>query len=220
MKHNTPAYLIVANGDAVDIDWLREMAQSSPYVVAADGGANHLHSVGVLPNSVVGDLDSVDSAVMSWMKDGGVSIEAFSAEKDHTDLELALDAATRHGATSIDIAAAWGGRADQTMANLLLLAKADLLPLDIRLIRPYEQIFVTESGATLNGHSGATLSLIPLTQDVVIADTVGLKWPLHDSKLQFGHARGVSNVITAEKASFSIASGIVACFVLSADWDR
>ncbi len=212
--------LIVANGDITDLDWLREECRAASLTFAADGGTDYLFAIGILPHGVVGDVDSASDEAIAWVERAGVPIERHSAEKDQTDLELAIDTALEKGVGAIRIAGAWGGRADQTVANLLMLARPEWVDVDIAIIRPNEHIFVSRSAFTVVDRVGDTLSLLPLTADVVIGSTVWLKWALQDSHLQFGYARGVSNKITSNHVSVAVTRGIVACFVTLGTWQR
>ncbi len=212
--------LIVANGDLPARDWLREQVESADFIIAADGGTNHLHQIGQLPDLVVGDLDSVSAATLAWLETGGVEIRRVSAEKDETDLELALSQATARDKSPITICAAFGGRLDQQIANILLLTHPDWLERDIRLIDPHQTAWVFTASATIDGNVGDTVSLIPLAGDATVAETTGLKWALHDSTLKFGPARGVSNRMTMEIASIKLRNGVVLLVHIENAWQR
>ena len=129
--------LIVANGDVMSLDWVKAVVDRASLVIAADGGANHLHQIGRKPQLVVGDLDSVSAETRAWLK--GVEQLRFSAEKDQTDLELAIQYAVRHSAEPIRIVGAFGGRIDHQLANILLLTHPAWRSRDIRLIAPYQE---------------------------------------------------------------------------------
>jgi thiamine pyrophosphokinase len=145
----------------------------------------------------------------------GAHIIRFSPHKDETDLELALQHAVRAGATQIIVLAALGGRLDQTIANLLLLALPELKGLDVRIVEGPQSAFFIHAGrdALIAGQPGDTVSLIPLGGDALGVTTEGLEWPLCDDPLRFGPARGVSNVLTAEQARVRVREGLLLCVV-------
>ncbi len=63
-------------------------------VIAADSGLGHALALGCAVDLVVGDLDSVDpDDARRARRPAGAVVEQHPADKDATDLELALDAA-------------------------------------------------------------------------------------------------------------------------------
>ena len=113
-----------------------------------------------------------------------------------------------------------GGRIDQATANLLLLGHPDLIDRDIRLVEQYQQAWITRTKIDIAGQVGDTLSLIPVGGDALIASTTNLKWNLHNSRLRWAFARGISNVLTAAHATVEIAEGNLLCIHLDQSWDR
>src|SRR5690348_11873254 len=86
--------LVFAGGDRpVPFDRSATATATSGIVIAADSGLEHARALGVPVDLVVGDLDSVDPAVLDAAIADGVTVERHPAAKDATDLELALDAA-------------------------------------------------------------------------------------------------------------------------------
>lgn len=212
--------LIVANGDLQDLKWFSSRVAAATYIVAADGGAGHLHQLGVLPDVVIGDLDSVSAETKTWLSDGGVEIKSFSAEKDETDLELALIHVLENGWELIEIVAAGGGRVDQFLANVLLLAHPRWLESNVKIAEPHQSIWLFQTKTTIVGKTGDIVSLIPVGGDVKVRRTVGLKWELVDSCLAFGPARGVSNRMTDSVAMVELSSGVTICCHIDGGWHR
>jgi len=219
--------VIFTNGELRDRQGARELLRpvdgSDPpdLVIAADGGTRHALSVGVTPDVVVGDVDSLSPQEQARVEAAGARIVRFSPRKDETDLELALQYAVCDGATEIVILAALGGRLDQTVANLLLLALPELRGIDVRVVEGAQTAFLIHGhdgreGAaptSIEGRPGDTVSLIPLGGDALGVTAEGLEWPLDDDVLRFGPARGVSNVLTAERARVSLRQGLLLCVV-------
>lgn len=213
--------VIVANGDLRAAAWLRPHLAAARLIIAADGGADHLHRLGVLPHHVFGDLDSASPDVQAWLAAAGVEVMLVSAEKDETDLELALLYAVAHYDDPVLVAAALGGRFDQTFANVSLLAHPALAGRDITLATAHERVRLLGPGRhAVTGRVGDLLSLLPFGGDVTVTASDGLQWPLHDSVLQFGPARGVSNRFTQPVAHVTIAAGRLLMVHTSRDWQR
>lgn len=211
--------LIVANGDVDDYEWLATLAKRAAYIIGADGGCNHLFACGIHPDVAIGDFDSVSAETMAWLKSAAVPLTTHPAKKDETDIELALAVALPRS-SSIYIAAAMGGRIDQSLANALLLGREDLVDRDLRIVQPFETVRACANEVTLSAEIGDTLSLIALDQNTIVRTTEGLQWPLENSHLAFGYSRGVSNRITSSKVSISLSSGMVLLTISSQTWMR
>jgi len=208
--------IIFANGVFTNVQGARDLVRPDDLIVAADGGTRHALAAGLVPHDVVGDLDSLSPADQARLQAAGARIVRFSPHKDETDLELALLHAVREGATQIIILAALGGRLDQTLANLLLLALPELRGLDVRIAEGPQTAFLIHGGgdgALVEGRPGDTVSLIPLGGDAVGVTAVGLEWPLFEDTLRFGPARGVSNVLTVTQARVRVREGLLLCVV-------
>ncbi|MBI5958634.1 MAG: thiamine diphosphokinase [Chloroflexi bacterium] len=202
--------LVFSNGDLHDgpavQSALAHAAES--LTIAADGGARLALACGIVPQYVVGDMDSLSPAELDDLRERGAAIERFPAEKNETDLELALLAAIRQGADWVRIIGAAGGRLDQMIANLLLLAMSELAGRDVRAVDDHQTIWLIDPGDHgLDGAPGDTISLLPLGGDAFDVRTTGMLYPLCGETLFFGPARGVSNVIKTLPARVSFSAG-------------
>jgi thiamine pyrophosphokinase len=216
--------IIFANGEFADPQGARDLLRPDDRIIAADGGTHHALAAGAIPHVVIGDLDSLSPGEQARVERAGSRVIRFSPRKDETDLELALQHAVREGATEIVILAALGGRLDQTIANLLLLALPELRGLDVRIVEGAQTAFLIRGDggcdgrhkSFIEGQPGDTVSLIPLGGDAAGVTAEGLEWPLHEDRLHFGPARGVSNVLTAEQARVRVRQGLLLCVVTHA----
>ncbi len=206
--------VIFANGQLSDLAAARAALRPGDRIVAADGGLAHLDRLGQRPHVIVGDLDSAAPGVVEALAAAGVRVERFPARKDETDLELALRLAAAEGADDILIFGALGGRWDQTLANLLLLAHPDFRRLRIRLLDGAQQIYLIQHHAQIEGQPGDTVSLVALRGDAHGVTTHGLEYPLDRGTLPFGSTLGISNVLVDSHASVTVEDGLVACVVI------
>lgn len=192
-----------------------------PLVIAADGGARHAAALDIPPHTVVGDLDSIDPAFLDELRSrGGVDIISAPADKAETDLELALLHAAGLDLPRIVVLAAFGGRVDMMVSNLLLLTHRALEGRAVEvwdgwtsawLIRPPGGLLVPPALPTAPWAPapGDTLSLVPLAGDALGVTTHRLEYPLRSERLAFGPARGVSNVVLGTGASIDFEEGIL-----------
>lgn len=184
-------------------------------VIAADRGAAHARAWGWPVHLLVGDLDSLPADIAAEVAAAGVPVVRVRAEKDETDLELALTHALTDGSARIVICAALGGRTDHLLANILLLARPDLARRDVVLADGPERVRLLAApradGApahlALAGAAGDLLTLLPLGADAVGVTTEGLTYPLADETLHEGQARGVSNVFAGPHARVTLRKG-------------
>jgi len=201
--------IIFANGEIPRLENARFLLQADDYIICADGGARHALELGLTPNLVIGDMDSIDKQQWQKLKDAGVPIELFPRDKNETDLELALDRAIELEPKVLLIIGALGGRLDQTFGNTALLSNARLSAVDVRLDDGVEEIFFCRDQEEVRGRSGDIVSLIPWGNPVQGVQTQGLKWQLHSETLFPERTRGISNEMTSEVASVKIESGLL-----------
>ena len=198
---------VVASGElaADDVRWL----DRAGLVVAADGGASPLDRLGRRPGLLVGDLDSVEPALVSRLEEAGVPVQRHPADKDATDTELAVRAATDAGATEGVLLGARGGdRLDHELANLLLLVDPELLSVPARIVRGPTTVRGLRAGTLgLDAAVGDLVSLLPVGGDAVGVTTEGLRWPLRAATLRIGRSRGISNEIVSVPASVALEGG-------------
>ncbi len=93
----------------------------SPVVIAADGGADEALRLGLHVDLLVGDMDSVSPSSLEAVEAAGGRVVRHPADKDATDLELALDEALASGADRVVVAGATEGRLDFVLGNALVL---------------------------------------------------------------------------------------------------
>ncbi len=212
--------LLFANGDLQEIEWVRPYLDAASAVIAANGGSKHLYRLGHLPDVVIGDMDSLPRQTRQWLEEANVPMIVAPAKKDETDLELALLYASERYKEEILIVAAFGGRLDQTLANIFLLALPALAGQRIELLSAHQRAWLVTDKSEIQGEIGDTVSLIPLGGDVQVRQTQGLLWALTDEILAFGPARGVSNVLTGNVASVAVGSGTLLCIHTRRGWQR
>jgi thiamine pyrophosphokinase len=174
---------------------LRQLAESSDLVIAADGGAEAAGSAGIVPHLLVGDMDSVTSEARTRLVAAGTESHIVPAAKDFSDTELALQLAVERGASDIGLAAGWGGRMDHAVANLCLLLRAKRQGVRMCLLDGDTEASLVGGRTSLAASRGDLVSLIPLSQVVEGITTHGLRYPLAGDSLIQGSTRGLSNEV-------------------------
>lgn len=200
--------VVVASGelDASDTAWLDD----ADLVIAADGGAGSLDRIGRTPDVLVGDLDSIDPALVTRLAVAGASVERHPVDKEASDTELAVEMAIGAGAVAVVVLGAMGGsRLDHELANLLLLADPAVAGHDVRAVRGSTCVRAARAGArlALDGAPGDLVTLLPVGGDAAGVTTRGLRWPLDGATLRMGRSRGLSNEVVATPASVQVIHG-------------
>jgi thiamine pyrophosphokinase len=204
--------IVLTNGHIQDPATIRSRLKewSQAIVVAADGGSLHAETLGVTLHAIIGDLDSLSEDVLTGLSAKQVDIQKSPSEKDETDLELALLYAAEQGAMQIVVLGAFGGRLDMSIANLLLLTHPQLTEIRIEIWKGNQTAWIIRPpGDDIQGKAGDTVSLIPLNGEAKGVTTRNLAYPLHDETLPAGPSRGLSNVLTSNKASLSLREGFL-----------
>jgi thiamine pyrophosphokinase len=210
LGENVVKALVLANGDLYKAGTLRRRIRDGSFdlVIGADWGARHAPALGVSLQAIVGDFDSIPEDERQNLDQA--KFITFPAEKNETDLELALLYAAQQGAGHIVMVGVLGGRLDMTIANVLMISHPALAACRIEvwhgnqtgwLIRP--------PGVAICGSPGDTISLIPLANTVSDICLSGFKYPLRQESLVFGQGRGLSNQIISTSARVDFSTGLL-----------
>jgi len=190
----------------------------STLVVAADSGYDNARSRGVMVDMLVGDMDSISADGLAEAEQLGVTIRRFPADKDATDLEIAIDAAIARGATHVTVYAGEGGEYGHLLGIALGLTEERWQNTDImwRTSRSTVYRSLPSSPIALTIPIGSTVTILPVG-DATGVTTSGLQWPLVRSDLPRGTTRGLSNVATATAVSVSVETGALLVIVEETD---
>jgi len=200
--------LIFAHGDAPSAGLVASLNRPEDLVVAADAGARHALACGLLPDAVVGDLDSFGA---DPILPGAIPADRLhrAPALDTTDLEKAVAWAIGQGCTEIEVLGASGGRSDHALANLSVL-KRHRGRAAIRIHDELFEISLVHGEASIEGPPGTVISLVAIGPCLGVT-TRGLRWPLTDFALEFG-PRGVHNEIETSPAAVSVREGDLLLF--------
>ena len=202
--------LIIANGIIRDYKRIKKLLSSycgdDPLIISADGGIENTIRLGLNPNIVIGDMDSLDREKYD-RELSEVNFISVDTEKDESDTRLAVEYALEKKIKDITIAGATGGRLDHTFANMLILASQELDDVSARIIDEESEISCMHASGTVKGKTGDLISIFSLTPFTRFTKTSGLKYPLAVEKLYQSPVRGLSNVFTSEKAILDFDEG-------------
>jgi len=199
--------IIFANGELPDKEKARVLLREDDFIIAADGGTRHALALGRMPNIIIGDLDSLP--VNLEPSTLNIELMQFPADKNETDLELAIQHALTLNPQEVIIIGALGGRLDQTLGNIALISNLQPSTCNLKLNDGLEEVFFCHDHAEVNGAAGDIVSLIPWQGEVTGILTHGLKWVLQNETLYPHKTRGISNEMTGDTATIKIKSGLL-----------
>lgn len=143
--------LILLNGELRDPGRARAAARRADAVICADGGARHAAALRLVPDYIVGDMDSAPKRhPKSWTK----TDYRYDFNPERSDLDKALDLARSLGVRRAWVAGVLGGGLDHELVNLAALeegaAGLDLTVIDggsARLLGPGRHRLALKKGA-------------------------------------------------------------------------
>ncbi len=206
------AVVVLAGGDAVD-PRLAPRLPDGATVIAADSGLASAGPLGLTVDLLVGDLDSVDAALLAQARREGVPVEEHPTDKDRTDLAIAMDAAMSHRPDRIVVVGGHGGRLDHLLGNVALLASPAYADVEVVALMGTACVTVVrgdEAAPTrLTGTVGDLVSLIAYHGSARGITTSGLRFPVDAADLPAGSSLGVSNEFAAPEATVGLREGVL-----------
>ena len=180
------------------------------FVVAADGGLDHVRELGVTADVVIGDFDSLTGRPPA---DGERTI-ALPAEKDDPDMLSALKIGWSHGCRTFHIHGGLGGRIDHTIANIQCLNYLKEHGASGRLIEAEEEVFLLRNETvTFDRKERGFLSLFSLGDRAEGVTIRNMKYLLNEAVVDNAFPVGVSNEFIGEAGSVTVKNGTLLVIV-------
>lgn len=201
---------IFLNGAPDPPGLLRRVADRADLVVAADGGAVYALDAGVIPDLVVGDMDSLGEARTREVEERGAVLERHPLRKDKMDGHLAVMAVRDRGATAVDLVCAAGGKFSALFAVPHIMLAAERIGLRTTLLAGWGQAFVLEEGERpIAGDSQDSVSVFPFTGPATGVTLEGFGYPLEDARLEVGDTLGFHNELAGRRGRVSVGEGVL-----------
>lgn len=200
---------IFCNGQMSNSAKVRQIAKECDLLIAANGGVRHLVDIGLTPQVVIGDMDSVDTDL--WKNNRGIEYIRHPIKKDRSDTELAVEYALGHGCGQVILIAATGDRLDHTLGNVALIASH---PGQVALFDGTSTLIAVDKSekCTLHGQVGTCVSLIPYGLGPSKVRTNGLKYALRDECLKCA-TQGLSNELCQTETCVCVSNGILLVYI-------
>lgn len=176
-------------------------------IIAVDKGLERVHSLGLQPAAIIGDLDSVSPSVLSQYSD--ILLIRHPVKKNETDTELALHWCLERGYGKIVILNDMQGRFDHGAALIQNLIELHRMGIESNIENEYQRFFFLDQNTRIEGQKGDLLSLISYSQKSLFASSTALQYPLNQLCLLQHQSRGISNVFLADEIGIKLESGLV-----------
>ncbi|MEI7636504.1 MAG: thiamine diphosphokinase [Syntrophus sp. (in: bacteria)] len=203
------AVVIIAGSVIEDMELLRRRIEAATpmSILCADGGARHAYALGLAPDLIIGDMDSLDDELLRVFEEKGVAVARYPVRKDETDTQLALIQALAMNPEEILIFGAMGRRLDHTLANLGLLMMGLEKGVPIKLLDENCEVFVMAGTVTVSGKKGQTVSIFPWGGEARGITLEGFEYPLENATMNLAHPCGISNRLTEKEGRIKVDLG-------------
>ena len=202
MANSSNRVLVIANGGIPSLEVVNNLLHNCDYIVACDGGLNHCNRLGIIPNLLCGDLDSIDSNLLDGLDSEFTDVIQMQSQ-DKSDLSKALSYLQDEGFTSIDIIGIEGGRLDHQFGVWSCLIESDSYA-----SLHYEDFVlkrVPNGAIRLQTKLGKIVALHAIIQCQGVS-LAGCKYTLNNETLEIG-TKGIHNLTQAELIEVSKVSG-------------
>jgi thiamine pyrophosphokinase len=174
------------------------------FCIACDRGATYLKEAGIIPDLLVGDLDSIEPTALSYITQHQVAVEQYPVDKEASDLELAIDAAIKRGYEQIIISCALGNRTDYILANTTLLLRQKYRDIDLSIHEDNEWIYPLYDGVERTVYNAPHERFSVILQGEGYVTINDAAWNLDEEYIVRGSSRLVSNLIKQNSITVTI----------------
>ena len=202
--------ILGGNGGALEV--FKGDIEDSNLIIACDRGGDWLKHIGIIPDILIGDMDSITKETIDYFEEKRVKIIKFDRHKDFTDAYLAFKHAfNEYKRSDINVYAYTGGRGDHYLSALIDAEKFIDKKRNIRFIDEGSEIHVTANSIELQGNIGDLVSVFSFS-GAETSECSGLLYNVSNMKFSCGMTRGVSNELTENKAYITIKKGKLIIF--------
>lgn len=196
--------------DNIELNFIKNEINKNDFILCADGGFEKAKKIGIIPDLVIGDMDSNKKIIPLTINTIKLPIK-----KDDTDTMVCINKAIEFGFKNIIILGGLGGRLDHTFENIstLLYAKNKNVNISIKNHNTEIKLLCNES-YILTNKIGYTISIFPFACLHTRLTLDGFEYPLKNSILNADNPVGVSNVVINTNATINVHEGNILIFIL------
>lgn len=207
---------LIITGGKLDLSFAGSFFEQETFdkIIAVDAGLEAVKALGLEPDMVVGDFDTVKPGILQYYRQKEHIIwDTHQPEKDETDTELALRTAMETGVSDMVILGATGGRLDHSIGNIHLLYACLQKGVKASIVDEKNRLYILDQGKTYRSSEiwGKYISFLPLTEEVHGITLKGFKYPLTNRDIRIGTSLCISNELEAETGTITFRDGALIC---------
>ena len=202
--------LFVAGGRRPEEKFFTELARGRK-IFAIDRGIEICRDLNVVPEILIGDFDSAESAAVDWARAKKIQIERHPVDKDFTDTQLALSLVDEKN--FVVVTGIFGGRFDHLFSNIFSCAAAKFRSC---LVDEREIIFFVKGGESVEVkffERPQAISLLPVSEVCEGVTIKNVHWELDGATLRQNFPNAVSNRVESDEIKISVDSGTLAVYL-------
>lgn len=188
--------------------------EEDDFCIAVDGGYAYCKQLGIKPDLIVGDMDSLPENLQKEMQkisgEKPGKVICLCQEKDDTDTLAALRIGMEKGYRNYRLYGALGGRIDHTIANIQCLSYLKNNSAEgIILEEGLAITVIKEEKVSFGNREKGYLSLFSLGERAEGVTITGMKYPLNQALVTNDYPIGISNEFTGEDSMVEVRKGML-----------
>jgi len=198
--------ILLANGDSPKksiVSYLMKKGYNT--FICADGGANSAKKLNLIPDVIIGDLDSISDKTLKYYSNKCNVIKL--RRQNYTDVEKCLKYAIKQGFTNAIMVGATGSRLDHSFCNMGIVLKYSN-KIKIKILHRDSLLEVVYGKLTFSTSRHETISIYGIDQQTTITSK-GLKYKLCNTALPFGVSESTSNYAIGNRVTLDVKGGKV-----------
>lgn len=205
---------LIVTGGKLDLSFAGAFLEQEQFdkVIAVDAGLESVKALGLEPDMIVGDFDTVKPEVLGYYRQKEHIVwDTHQPEKDETDTELALMKAQATGCTQVVVLGATGGRLDHMLGNIHLLFPCLQKGIEAYILDGQNRVYLIDREHVFRRRDlwGKYISFLPLTEQVNGITLTGFKYPLCHKDIEIGTSLCVSNELAREEGTITFTDGVL-----------
>tara|TARA_B100001564_G_C20537021_1_gene622524 strand:- start:329 stop:982 length:654 start_codon:yes stop_codon:yes gene_type:complete len=209
MSYNTGKNsALIINGGPCPENRVLDYLPKFDLVLAVDSGFDNAISLGIVPDVVIGDLDSISAKGLETAEKQSIEIISFPEDKDKSDLELAIFHASR-SCTAVTIVDSGGGRVDHLWGVFTAMASSVTLMITCEAFIGSSFVKVVRDAHEVKPLATNLVSIFAFGGVAEGVSLSGFRWNLSHETLNPGSTRGLSNEIVEGLGNISVQKGVL-----------
>lgn len=182
------------------------------YIIAVDSGADACYKTSIVPDLLIGDLDSISDEAKAYCDLHSVRVMQYPSEKDLGDSEIAILTAIEKGFQKLVILGGTGRRIDHMLTNILMLSKY-CGRIECEMLDENNKLKVYHGPQNIQIQVNPDykyISLVPFSDQVTGVNLSGFKYPLSEATLEQGSSFSISNELKLDAGRIEFSKGTLA----------